>query len=121
VNGINYRQTFNDNMLVVVMIETPTGVANAFDIASVPGIDVVIVGNSDLTSFSGFAQDDDRYQAMVTKIHDDTLRAGKIFGQANATYAKGHPLSKDAAFFQNGPSNDGWRPPTRGTPAPARE
>jgi hypothetical protein len=51
---------------------------------------------------------------MVTKIHDDVLRAGKIFGQANATYATGHPLSKDAKFFQNGPSNDGWVPPGRG-------
>ncbi|MCX6630541.1 MAG: aldolase/citrate lyase family protein [Candidatus Solibacter sp.] len=111
VNGINYRQTFNDNMLVVVMIETPTGVANAYDIAMVPGIDVVIIGNNDLSSFSGFPQDDDRYQMMVTKIHDDTLRAGKIFGQAAANYAKGHPLSKDAKFFQNGPSHDGWVAP----------
>jgi 2-keto-3-deoxy-L-rhamnonate aldolase RhmA len=114
INGINYRQTINDNMLVVIMIETPTGVANAYDIASVPGVDVVIIGNNDLSSFSGFPQTDDRYQAMVTKIHDDTLRAGKIFGQANATYYKGHPLSKDSKFFQNGPSNDGWVPPGRG-------
>jgi 4-hydroxy-2-oxoheptanedioate aldolase len=114
INGINYRQTINDNMLVVIMIETPTGVANAYDIASVPGVDVVIIGNNDLSQFSGFPQTDDRYQAMVTKIHDDTLRAGKIFGQANSTYAKGHPLSKDAKFFQNGPSNDGWAPPGRG-------
>jgi 2-keto-3-deoxy-L-rhamnonate aldolase RhmA len=114
INGVNYRQTINDNMLVVVMIETPTGVANAYDIASVPGVDVVIIGNNDLSSFSGFAQTDARYQAMVTKIHDDTLRAGKIFGQANAMYATGHPLSKDAKFFQNGPSNDGWQPPRNG-------
>ena len=56
LDGINYRQTINDNMLVVIMIETPTGVANAFDIASVPGVDVVIIGNNDLSSFSGFAQ-----------------------------------------------------------------
>ena len=111
INGINYGKTFNDNMLVVVMIETPTGVANAYDIASVPGVDVVIVGNNDLTVFSGYAQTDDRYQQMVTKIRDDTLRAGKIFGQANWIYATGHPLSKDARFFQNGPSNDGWKPP----------
>jgi len=101
-------------MLVVIMIETPTGVANAYDIASVPGVDVVIIGNNDLSSFSGFAQTDDRYQAMVTKIHDDTLRAGKIFGQANAMYYKGHPLSSTAKFFQNGPSNDGWVPPAAG-------
>jgi hypothetical protein len=51
----------------------------------------------------------------MTKVRDDVLRAGKIFGQANAAlYAKGHALSKDARFFQNGPSNDGWTPPARG-------
>jgi len=118
INGINYRQTINDNMLVVIMIETPTGAANAFDIASVPGVDVVIIGNNDLSSFSGFPQNDDRYQMLVTKIHDDTLRAGKIFGQAAAVYAKGHPLSKDAKFFQNGPSFDGWKLPGTNPNAP---
>jgi 4-hydroxy-2-oxoheptanedioate aldolase len=115
--GPNYRQTFNDNILVVVMIETPTGVANAFDIASVPGVDVVLVGNNDLSQFSGFAQTDDRYQQLITKIHDDTLKAGKIFGQANAIYATGHPLGKSTRFFQNGPSNDGWRPPGQRNPS----
>jgi 4-hydroxy-2-oxoheptanedioate aldolase len=110
----DYHRTVDENMLVVIMIETPTGVANAFDIASVPGVDVVIVGNNDLSQFSGFPQNDERYQQMITKIHDDVLRAGKIFGQANAKYATGHPLSKDAKFFQNGPSNDGWQPSARG-------
>ncbi len=110
----DYHRTIDDNMLVVIMIETPTGVANAFDIASVPGVDVILVGNNDLSQFSGYPQNDPRYQEMITKIHDDTLRAGKIFGQANAKYATGHPLSKDAKFFQNGPSNDGWKPPIRG-------
>jgi 2-keto-3-deoxy-L-rhamnonate aldolase RhmA len=115
INGINYRQTVNDNMLVVIMIETPTGAANAYDIASVPGVDVVIIGNNDLSSFSGYPQKDDRYQQLMNKIHDETLRAGKFFGQANAQlYASGHALSKDARFFQNGPSNDGWKPPARG-------
>src|SRR6202142_3460956 len=108
-----YRQSINDNILCVVMIETPTGVANAYDIASVPGVDVVIIGNNDMSSFSGYAQTDDRYHQLVQKVHDDTLRAGKLFGQANATYAKG-PYSKDSTFFQNGPSNDGWTPPTSG-------
>jgi 2-keto-3-deoxy-L-rhamnonate aldolase RhmA len=124
-NGVDYAKTINDNMLVVIMIETPTGVANAYDIASVPGVDVVIIGNNDLSVFSGIPQDDDRYQAMVKKIHDDTKRAGKIFGQANATYAKGHPLSSDSFFFQNGPSKDGWKLPTAGAnpnaPPPGEE
>jgi 2-keto-3-deoxy-L-rhamnonate aldolase RhmA len=121
INGVDYAKTINDNMLVVVMIETPTGVANAYDIASVPGIDVVIIGNNDLSVFSGYAQDDDRYWALVKKVHDDTLRAGKIFGQANATYAKGNMFSTDARFFQNGPAFDGWINPNaagRGASAP---
>ena len=109
--SLDYRHTIDDNTLLIVMIETPVGVANAFDIASVPGVDVVIIGNNDLTQFSGFAATDPRYQAMVTKIHDDTLRAGKIFGQANSSFATGHPLSGSSYFFQNGPSNDGWKPP----------
>ena len=111
VDGINYRQTINDNMLVVIMIETPTGAANAYDIASVPGVDVVIIGNNDLSVFSGFAQDDDRYQAMVKKIHDATIKAGKFFGATDPSYAKGRPDSADFRFLQNGPSFDGWQPP----------
>ena len=111
INGVNYRQTINDNTLVVVMIESPTGVANVHEIARTQGIDVVIIGNNDLSSFSGFPQNDDRYQAMITRIHDETLKAGKIWGQAAAVYATGHPLSKDGRFYQNGPSNDGWTPP----------
>jgi 2-keto-3-deoxy-L-rhamnonate aldolase RhmA len=113
INGVNYRQTINDNMLVVIMIETPTGVANAFDIASVPGVDVVITGNNDLSQFSGFLQTDDRYHELVKKVHDDTVRAGKIWGQAAAAVATG-PYSLGALFFQNGPSNDGYVPPARG-------
>src|SRR5207302_1884220 len=37
--GNDYRQTANENMVVVIMIETPIGVENAEKIASVPGID----------------------------------------------------------------------------------
>ena len=77
INGVDYHHTINDNMLVVVMIETPTGVANAYDIASVPGVDVVIIGNNDLSWFSGFAQTDERYHQLVDKVRADTLRAGK--------------------------------------------
>ena len=123
-NGVNYAKTFNDNMLVVVMIESPTGVANVSEIARVEGVDVVLIGNNDLNVFSGFPQDDDRYQAMVKTIHDETRKAGKIFGQANATYHKGHPLSSTTFFFQNGPSKDGWKPPTVGNvnaPPPGEE
>ena len=37
--------TYNDNVVLVVMIETPVGIANAYEIASVPGVDVVLIGS----------------------------------------------------------------------------
>jgi len=115
VDGVNYRETFNDNMLVVVMIETPAGVANAYDIARVRGVDVVIIGNNDLSQFSGLPQKHPRYQQMLEEVRDATLKAGKIFGNAGAQYREGYSVSKDSFFFQNGPSNDGWvNPRTRG-------
>jgi 2-keto-3-deoxy-L-rhamnonate aldolase RhmA len=54
--GSDYRQTANDNMLVVIMIETPIGVENAEKIASVPGIDVIFAASTDLGNFSGHRQ-----------------------------------------------------------------
>jgi 2-keto-3-deoxy-L-rhamnonate aldolase RhmA len=71
--GNNYRQTANDNMVVVVMIETPIGVANAEKIASVPGIDVIFAASTDLGNFSGTRQGQPEYESMVTKIHDVVL------------------------------------------------
>ena len=108
-----YRQTINENMLVVVMIETPVGVANAYDIARVPGVDVVIAANTDLGNFSGYSPKSPEYQDMVKKIHDAAIKAGKFFGATDPSYAKGRPDSADFRFLQNGPSFDGWQPPKR--------
>jgi 2-keto-3-deoxy-L-rhamnonate aldolase RhmA len=115
-----YRQTINDNMLVVVMIETPVGVANAYEIARTPGVDVVIAANTDLGNFSGYAPESAEYQDLVKKIHDATIKAGKFFGATNPAYAKGRPDSADFRFLQNGPSFDGWQPPNRGGGAQGR-
>jgi 2-keto-3-deoxy-L-rhamnonate aldolase RhmA len=82
--GNDYRQTANDNMVVVIMIETPIGVANAEKIASVPGIDVIFAASTDLGNFSGTKQGDKEYEAMVTKIHDVTLEHGIRLGGPQA-------------------------------------
>jgi len=115
VNGINYRQTVNANMLIVMMIETPTGVANAYDIARIPGVDALLIANTDLGNFSGFAPGSPRYEALVTEIHDSALAAGKFLGTVTPAYAQqgGVPGRQDSADFRmnyNGPSIDGWKP-----------
>src|SRR6188768_3213014 len=124
--GVNYRATINDNMLVTVMIETLEGVANAEEIAATHGVDVVLIGNNDLSSFSGWAQNDPRYQDALVKVHDAALKYGKYFGNAGAQYLNGYALSADTRMVQNGPARDGWMPPARGggagrgTAAPGR-
>jgi 2-keto-3-deoxy-L-rhamnonate aldolase RhmA len=109
-----YQNTFNDNMLVVVMIETLDGIINANEIVNTFGIDVVIQGNNDLSRFSGWSQTDPRYQSLLTVSRNATLMAGKFWGNAGAQYLTGNPLSPDVRFVQNGPSIDGWTPPARG-------
>jgi len=117
------RQAYNDNMLTVVMIETPAGVFHAFEIAAALGVDVVITGNSDLSGSSQYAQNDLRYHDLLIKVHDAVLKAGKFFGTASGNYRTGTPISKNDQFMQSGPSIDGFVPPARGAapaaPAPA--
>ena len=45
--------TINANMLVVVMLESPTAIASADAIAAVPGVDALLIGSSDLTMEMG--------------------------------------------------------------------
>src|SRR5436190_2269240 len=118
--GVNYRATVNDNMLVVVMIETLEGVANAEEIAATHGVDVIILGNNDLSSFSGWSQNDPRYQDAIIKVHNAALKYGKYYGNAGQQYRTGYTVSADTHFVQDGPARDGWTPPGRGGGGGAR-
>jgi 2-keto-3-deoxy-L-rhamnonate aldolase RhmA len=93
--GNDYRATANDNIVMVAMIESPAGVANADAIASVPGVDVVFAASTDLGSFSGLRQGDPDYEELVTAIHDATLDAGRKLGGPLAWRNR-----KDFRFFQ---------------------
>ena len=78
--GNDYRRTANDNIMIIAMIESPAGVANAAEIAGVPGVDVVFAASSDLGSFSGKRQGDPEYEALVTAIEVGTLGADGLLG-----------------------------------------
>src|SRR5437762_10550018 len=82
--GSDYRQIANENMVVVVMIETPIGAENAEKIASVPGIDVIFAASTDLGHFSGHRQGEEEYEAVVTRINDVTLQHGIRLGGPQA-------------------------------------
>jgi 2-keto-3-deoxy-L-rhamnonate aldolase RhmA len=93
-----FRQTINDNMLVVAMIETQEGVKNALEIALQPGVDVVIIGNADFESFSGFAPTSAGYLDLQTRVRNATYLAGKFWGNANPGFSVGNPIAADSRF-----------------------
>jgi 2-keto-3-deoxy-L-rhamnonate aldolase RhmA len=77
LQGANYRQSFNANLVVIVMIETIEGAMNAAKIAQVPGVDGVFIASSDLGNFSGYSQGDADYEKLVEHIRAGVLGAGK--------------------------------------------
>ena len=82
--GNDYRQTANDNIMIIAMIEQLEGVEQANAIASVTGVDAIFAASSDLGSFSGRRQGEPDYERMITKIKDDTLGADKVLGGPSA-------------------------------------
>jgi 2-keto-3-deoxy-L-rhamnonate aldolase RhmA len=97
--GRNYRQTANDNIMIVAMIENPQGAEIVDQIAGLDQVDVVFVASSDLGSFTGLRQGDPQYEALVTKIRDATLAAGKYVAGPSAW--KG--TREGYTFFQGPP------------------
>lgn len=77
LTNAQYRQTFNNNLVLIVMIETIEGAMNAAQIAKVPGVHGVFIASADLGNFSGYAQGDADYEKLVESIRDDVLNAGK--------------------------------------------
>jgi 2-keto-3-deoxy-L-rhamnonate aldolase RhmA len=72
-----YRATINDNLVVIVMIETLEGLKNAEEIAKVPGITAVFAASGDLGNFSGYKMGDPDYERLINIVHDATIKAGK--------------------------------------------
>ena len=82
--GRNYRQTWNDNVVIIAMIETLEGTAEASSIAAVEGVDGVFVASGDLGSFSGKRQGEPEYELLVSRIKEETENAGKFLGGPSA-------------------------------------
>jgi len=78
--GSDYRAAANENVMVVAMIENPTGAGIAKEIANLDGVDVVFVASSDLGSFTGLPQGHPQYERLVTIVKDATLAAGRALG-----------------------------------------
>lgn len=97
--GDDYRDSANENIMMVAMIEAPTGVSIVDQIAAVEGVDVIMVASTDLGSFSGLRQGDERYESMVEEVRDVTLDAGLALGGPQAW------RERDGFLFFQGPTD----------------
>jgi len=71
-----YRNTINDNIVLILMIETLEGLRNADEIAKVPGVTAVFAASGDLGNFTGFRQGTPDYERAINIVHDAAIKAG---------------------------------------------
>jgi len=75
-----YRKTFNDNLVLTLMIETLDGLQDADKIAALPGVTALFAASGDLGNFGGYAR---VLQIMsVRSTLCMTRRSGRINGCA---------------------------------------
>ena len=77
-----YMSAVNEELLIIPMIETSKALKNLDEILSVPGIDVLLVGPSDLSIALGIALDylNPKYQETLDHIIEACNDAGVIPG-----------------------------------------
>jgi len=71
-----YRNTINDNVVLIEFIETLEGLKDADQIAKVPGVDALFAASGDLGNFTGYARDTPDYERAVNIVHDAAIKAG---------------------------------------------
>jgi 4-hydroxy-2-oxoheptanedioate aldolase len=101
----NYLERANDQMCVLVQIETPDGIAALDEILAVDGVDGVFIGPADLSASMGYLGQPEH--PVVEKTIDDAIarivRSGKAAGilHSGVTQAR-HYLSLGATFVAVG-------------------
>jgi 2-keto-3-deoxy-L-rhamnonate aldolase RhmA len=71
-----YRNTINDNVVLIEMIETLDGLKDADKIAKVPGVSAIFAASNDLGNFGGFNMGSPDYEREVNIVHDAAIKAG---------------------------------------------
>lgn len=74
----NFVRWSNQNTAVWLIVESPTGVANIDEIASVPGVDAIVMGSFDLAQAMGL--DGDITQPEVQRAHERVIESAARHG-----------------------------------------
>ncbi len=101
LNKAEYYARANQDVLVMVAIETPEGVQNIDEIASVEGVDGIFIGPADLSTSMGYLADPSvpAVQEAIAQIEAGAKKAGKFLGTiapdvkaAKKLYERGYSL-----------------------------
>jgi len=97
----NYLQRANQEIFVMIAVETPEAITNLDDILLVDGLDGVFIGPMDLASSMGYFGDpsQDEVQEAIQGIETKVLDAGKVLAtttgsweQARSLYSRGYQM-----------------------------
>ena len=101
MNKAEYYERANKDLIVMVAIETPEGVDNIDQIASVEGLDGIFIGPADLSTSMGYFANPSakEVQEAMRKIEAAVFKTDKFLGtvapnvsSAKALYEKGYSL-----------------------------
>jgi 2-keto-3-deoxy-L-rhamnonate aldolase RhmA len=100
-NVREYLAGANDEILLLIAVETPAAVANLDGILGVDGIDGIFIGPMDLATNMGYLGDPSHtsVQEMIAEIEEKVLSSGKILAtisgsweQAQRLYDRGYQM-----------------------------
>ncbi len=100
-NSMDYLKAANEEILVIIAVETGEAIANLDEILGVDGLDGIFIGPMDLATSMGYFGDPSHpeVQQAIATVEEKTLKAGKYLGtvggsweQARKKYDKGYQL-----------------------------
>lgn len=94
LDGLNYLNYANDEILIFAQIESVEGVANISEILDVKGIDGIFIGPMDLASSMGYFCNptDPKVQETIRKLEILTLEKGKFLATVANDYKRAETL-----------------------------
>lgn len=98
-NSMDYLKDANDQILVIIAVETGEAIDNLDEILAVEGLDGIFIGPMDLATSMGYFGDPSHpeVQQAIATVEKKTLKAGKYLGtiggsweQAKEKYDRGY-------------------------------
>lgn len=93
-NIMNYMKNANDEIMLMVAMETPTAVANLDEILEVERIDGIFIGPMDLATNMGYFGNPKhpKVQEAIKTIETKVKASGKFLGTVSGSFEGGQPL-----------------------------